>query len=953
MPLKTYLEYTDEKSSKFWMIEVHKDSYTVTYGKQNTKGQQITKSADSNEKALKDAKRLIASKVKKGYTVVSSEESQVTEEKGWFENLEDTVYNIYKNEILRYKQGDYRSIRLTRRGSYDQYALGLETKENGDYWEGINGAYDYEYEVFENLCYDAFGENGIKNNWPSDDHYFQLDAFLTSIILGKVYLQLKQTPELNEYLKHISTITIDFDDSHMLPFADYFPDEATRAVFVKKVAGDVSNQQLISDLWADKLGGAGIDFLTQLQIPLPKKVDSTIEQFDSILETSISLWEKDKTKKAIKLLEPALLDLVTKNNGSQNGLIEKACGYFASYFKELKLIPEAVKAYQVGIAHLPSGYSTLNLLSLLKKSAFNNELMFSTAETLVKKGQFNDKEYRFYAFYYLGYASIITEREKEAKKTFQTIKTSIDSSKDLNKVEEIIKDLSTLIKSEAQGFKIAKEIRPLFEGGIQEIDKKKEDKLNEWWTSVPSRVKSTAMKYAKVKGAANELAPSALLRVSRMDFLPLMQHELEDISFLTGFTHLETLYLNRNQIVDISVLSKCFTLKELHISNNPMTSIAPLKSLYRLEKLEAGRCDIENISVLSNLRRLEALELNDNKISEIEALNNLHGLKELNLSDNVISDVSVIGTCKGLSKLELEDNPIEKGMEGIAKLPLLQEIELDYGLAEAYLRDLPYLSKDWGYWETNASDEEKNELNNWLRDVKAHPKFKEIWWKDESLSIRELAEFVYTKDYVDLKNKDLKDVSDLTLLNIFQRCNYLDLKNTKISNLEGIENLSFLEYLIVSDNDIYDISIVENFEHLETLRASNCGLSSLRKMEKCSNLKNLHIGDNNLKDLFPLDELENLVHFSASNNKLTDIKPLANHKKLSQITIEKNEYALDLSPLASCKELTSIICSSPRGVTGLATLAKLPLLRKVETNGTASKIQMDLLRKKNPNLLIN
>ena len=31
--MKTYLEYKDEKSHKFWEIEVKENTFTVTYGK--------------------------------------------------------------------------------------------------------------------------------------------------------------------------------------------------------------------------------------------------------------------------------------------------------------------------------------------------------------------------------------------------------------------------------------------------------------------------------------------------------------------------------------------------------------------------------------------------------------------------------------------------------------------------------------------------------------------------------------------------------------------------------------------------------------------------------------------------------------------------------------------------------------------------------------------------------
>lgn len=64
---KTYLEYRDEKSSKFWEIELNGASHTVRYGKIGTDGRSLTKDFDSPEDAEESAQRLIASKRKKGY----------------------------------------------------------------------------------------------------------------------------------------------------------------------------------------------------------------------------------------------------------------------------------------------------------------------------------------------------------------------------------------------------------------------------------------------------------------------------------------------------------------------------------------------------------------------------------------------------------------------------------------------------------------------------------------------------------------------------------------------------------------------------------------------------------------------------------------------------------------------------------------------------------------------
>lgn len=65
---KTYhYEYTDEKSNKFWEIVLKGPSFTTTYGRIGSKGQQTTKDFDSTEKALEVAEKLAKSKEKKGY----------------------------------------------------------------------------------------------------------------------------------------------------------------------------------------------------------------------------------------------------------------------------------------------------------------------------------------------------------------------------------------------------------------------------------------------------------------------------------------------------------------------------------------------------------------------------------------------------------------------------------------------------------------------------------------------------------------------------------------------------------------------------------------------------------------------------------------------------------------------------------------------------------------------
>ena len=60
-------EYKDEKSAKFWEIRVDGNRFSVRYGKIGTEGQTQVKEFDDAAVAEKQAQKLIAEKVGKGY----------------------------------------------------------------------------------------------------------------------------------------------------------------------------------------------------------------------------------------------------------------------------------------------------------------------------------------------------------------------------------------------------------------------------------------------------------------------------------------------------------------------------------------------------------------------------------------------------------------------------------------------------------------------------------------------------------------------------------------------------------------------------------------------------------------------------------------------------------------------------------------------------------------------
>ena len=60
-------EFSDDKSNKFWIIELDGNEFTVNFGRIGTNGQTQTKEFASPDAAKKEYDKLIAEKLKKGY----------------------------------------------------------------------------------------------------------------------------------------------------------------------------------------------------------------------------------------------------------------------------------------------------------------------------------------------------------------------------------------------------------------------------------------------------------------------------------------------------------------------------------------------------------------------------------------------------------------------------------------------------------------------------------------------------------------------------------------------------------------------------------------------------------------------------------------------------------------------------------------------------------------------
>lgn len=134
------------------------------------------------------------------------------------------------------------------------------------------------------------------------------------------------------------------------------------------------------------------------------------------------------------------------------------------------------------------------------------------------------------------------------------------------------------------------------------------------------------------------------------------------------------------------------------------------------------------------------------------------------------------------------------------------------------------------------------------------------------------------------EGKSLDDIQQLT-----------ELSCIGITSLSGIENLTNLEYLIVSGiqisdisylsdltnlrdlsiigGDYSDISYLSNLTKLESLSLSG-DVTNLAPLEKLVNLETLYLPDNNISDITVLSKLTNLNTLYIVGNHITDFSPI-------------------------------------------------------------------------------
>ena len=138
----------------------------------------------------------------------------------------------------------------------------------------------------------------------------------------------------------------------------------------------------------------------------------------------------------------------------------------------------------------------------------------------------------------------------------------------------------------------------------------------------------------------------------------------------------------------------------------------------------------------------------------------------------------------------------------------------------------------------------------------------------------------------------------------------LDLSDSGLSSLDGIEYLTGLTYLDLSDNNLTSLAQLENCDELEYLDVSGNRLTSLDDLSDSNgaftNLLELDVSDNRLTSMSGAIVCTNLTSLDLSGNRLSSVG--------SGIYLMRDLTSLDLSD----NSLTEITATLPSSLTSLS-----------------------------------
>ena len=193
--MKRRFVYQDAKSDKFWDIEFEGTTQTVVYGKTGTAGREAVKEFATAEECTKESEKLIAQKLKKGYTELA--EGEAVPEKREYSEEEKADYFFWEaiEKSYKYNKKDWKAYDLeehleklaTYLSKYSEEKLILFQKTLEQKLISLYTASIAELYIILGNEYEKEGDNYSFDGYVSDDGFIYFRCWL--LLKGKEFYE--------------------------------------------------------------------------------------------------------------------------------------------------------------------------------------------------------------------------------------------------------------------------------------------------------------------------------------------------------------------------------------------------------------------------------------------------------------------------------------------------------------------------------------------------------------------------------------------------------------------------------------------------------------------------------------------------------------------------------------------------------------------------------------------
>ncbi len=261
-------------------------------------------------------------------------------------------------------------------------------------------------------------------------------------------------------------------------------------------------------------------------------------------------------------------------------------------------------------------------------------------------------------------------------------------------------------------------------------------------------------------------------------------------------------------------------LVELDLSNLGLTSLDGIEQLSNLSSLNLRDNNLSDISPLSELKKLESLDLRNNQITDISPLSNLERLEYLNVFANTgINSIAPLAKLTNMKKLILANVPIGEDVFALSQMAGLEYLNL----RNTHLVDISFL----------ASLTQLKYLNLYSND-----------------NIQPIDRIIELADLETLILANIPLGSQAHQLSQLDKLSYLNLRNTGLTDIAFLKDLSGLQYLNLRANpNIQSIAPLAELDQLQHLNLRDVPVNGqVNHLENLIRLQTLNLRSTGISD---------------------------------------------------------------------------------------------------------